>query len=222
MAHLRPLLAWLGLVENVRKYVAPADAVVILGAAVRVQQWFRGGVCPFLRTAAVVTQLDQVMAPGAQVCVGPRAAYALRGAVVPIGGGYRGGDPTSPRCGKRWALCGAAAITATSPASVRRACGVLWRDVLMGASCSRSRLSTWVCDPMVPCTWLSGCCAAPAGSGAGARVSEPQAVVGCGEWSDSEKGPAGHGGAGGTGQCCSPCCVWGRWWAEHKWCGAAD
>jgi hypothetical protein len=44
-------------------------------------------------TAAVVTQLDQVMAPGAQVDVGPRAAYAVRGAVVHIGGGYRGGDP---------------------------------------------------------------------------------------------------------------------------------
>ncbi len=138
--------------------------------------------------------------PGAHVGVGPRAAYAVRGAVVPICGGYRGGDPTSPRCGKHWALCGAAAITAASPASVRRAC-VWWRDVLMGASCLRSGLSTWVCDPMVPCTWSSVCGATPAGSGAGTRVGEPQAVFGCGEWSDSEKGPAGHGGAGGTGQC---------------------
>jgi hypothetical protein len=47
VAYLRSLLAWFGLVENVRKYMAPADAVVILGMQFVFSCGFAGVSVPF-------------------------------------------------------------------------------------------------------------------------------------------------------------------------------
>jgi len=147
------------------------------------------------RTAVVVTQLDQVMAPGHKSVSGP-GLRTLCGVLSFLSAvGTVGATHISPLWQALGSVRGSSHHCDVIRQRARGAC-VWWRDVLMGASCLRSGLSTWVCDPMVPCTWSSVCGATPAGSGAGARVSEPQAVFGCGEWSDSEKGPAGHGGAG--------------------------